>query len=73
MHLVVSKAAGPGSLDPLYELEGIDLPIGDVRWTQKRNFQAILEAIKNGSLNVKELITERVPLDDYNQIYENID
>ena len=39
VELVVSRVAGPGSLDPLYELEGIDLPIGDVRWTQKRNLE----------------------------------
>ena len=32
----------------------------------------MLEAIKNGNLNVKELITERVPLEDYNQIYDHM-
>ena len=69
----VSCSYGPGRYDDFYEQKGIDYPLPYVRWTEKRNFEAILEAIKNGSLNVKELITERVPLEDYNQIYENID
>ena len=45
VELVVSKAAGPGSLDPLYELEGIDLPISEVRWTQKRNLEEFLRLL----------------------------
>lgn len=69
----VSCSYGPGRYDDSYEQKGIDYPLPYVRWTEKRNFKAILEAIKNGSLNVKELITVRVPLEDYNQIYENID
>lgn len=59
IELVVSKAAGPGSLDPLYELEGIDLPIGDVRWTQKRNLQEFLRLIAEGKVDVQSLITHR--------------
>ena len=39
VELVVSKASGPGSLDPIYELQGVDLPIGEVRWTSKRNLE----------------------------------
>ncbi|MBT6439756.1 MAG: zinc-binding alcohol dehydrogenase, partial [Flavobacteriales bacterium] len=65
----VSCSYGPGRYDDQYEQKGIDYPLPYVRWTEKRNFEAILEAIKNGSLNVKDLITERVPLEDYNQIY----
>ena len=68
----VSCSYGPGRYDESYEQKGIDYPLPYVRWTEKRNFEAILEAIKNGSLNVKELITDRVPLEDYNQIYDNM-
>ena len=53
--------------------KGIDYPLPFLRWTEKRNFEAILEAIRIRSLNVNELITDRVSLEDYNQIYENID
>ena len=52
IELVVSRAAGPGSLDPLYELEGVDLPIGEVRWTQKRNLQEFLRLIADKKVDV---------------------
>ncbi len=69
----VSCSYGPGRYDDQYEQKGIDYPLPYVRWTEKRNFEAILNAIKNGSLIVKDLITEKVFLKDYNQIYDNID
>jgi len=43
-----------------------------VRWTEKRNFEAVLEAIKNENLKVKDLITERVVLEDFKQIYNDM-
>ena len=39
---------------------------------RKRNFEAILDAIKNRNLFVKNLITEKVLLNDYDKIYDNI-
>jgi len=69
----VSCSYGPGRYDEDYENKGQDYPLPYVRWTEKRNFEAVLNAIQNGSLNVKELITERVALEDYNQIYDNMD
>lgn len=65
----VSCSYGAGRYDEEYENKGHDYPIGYVRWTEKRNFQAILGAIANGGLNVKSLISEIVDLQDYLQIY----
>lgn len=65
----VSCSYGPGRYDEEYENKGHDYPIGFVRWTEKRNFETILHAISSGSLGVKPLISEIVPLADYNQIY----
>lgn len=65
----VSCSYGPGRYDENYEQKGQDYPIGYVRWTEKRNFEAVLQAISSGQLNVKPLITEKVKLEDYNQIY----
>ncbi|CAM1366712.1 Dehydrogenase [Tenacibaculum sediminilitoris] len=65
----VSCSYGPGRYDEEYEQKGNDYPIGYVRWTEKRNFEAVLNAISNGSLNVKPLITERVPLNEFEKIY----
>ena len=41
----VSCSYGAGRYDDNYELKGYDYPIGYVRWTEKRNFEAILNAI----------------------------
>jgi len=69
----VSCSYGPGRYDDQYEQKGIDYPLPYVRWTEKRNFEAVLNAIQNESLNVNEIITERVPLKNYNHIYKNMD
>ena len=68
----VSCSYGPGRYDDQYEQKGIDYPLPYVRWTEKRNFEAILDAIKNRNLFVKNLITEKVLLNDYDKIYDNI-
>ena len=68
----VSCSYGPGRYDESYEQKGNDYPIGYVRWTEKRNFEAILNAISKKVLNVQPLITERVSLKDYNDIYGNM-
>jgi predicted dehydrogenase/threonine dehydrogenase-like Zn-dependent dehydrogenase len=68
----VSCSYGPGRYDEQYEQNGVDYPLPFVRWTEKRNFETILQAISLGSLNVKPLITEVVPLPDYNSIYGNM-
>ncbi len=68
----VSCSYGPGRYDENYEQKGMDYPLPFVRWTEKRNFQSVLEAISIGKLEVKSLITERVPLGDYKNIYDNI-
>jgi len=65
----VSCSYGPGRYDDDYEQKGQDYPIGFVRWTEKRNFEAILNAIANQSLLVKPLITEVVDLEDFKQVY----
>ena len=75
IELIVSKAAGPGSLDPLYELEGIELPIGEVRWTQKRNLEEFLRLLQIKKINVLALVTHRFQIAEaekaYNQIMSN--
>lgn len=65
----VSCSYGPGRYDDNYEQKGQDYPIGFVRWTEKRNFEAILQAIATGKINVKPLITEVVKLEDYFRVY----
>ena len=65
----VSCSYGAGRYDEEYEQKGHDYPIGYVRWTEKRNFEAVLNAISKKTLDVSPLITDRVPLNDYKKIY----
>lgn len=65
----VSCSYGPGRYDEDYEQKGQDYPIGFVRWTEKRNFEAVLNALSRGTLKVQSLITDRIPLLDYQKIY----
>ena len=65
----VSCSYGPGRYDDDYEQKGIDYPLAFVRWTEKRNFETILQAISSNSIQVEPLITERVLLEDYLKIY----
>ena len=68
----VSCSYGPGRYDEDYEQRGNDYPLAFVRWTEKRNFEALLQAIASQKLQVKEMITEIVSLDDYQDIYGSI-
>lgn len=68
----VSCSYGPGRYDADYEQAGNDYPLPYVRWTEKRNFEAILEAIATGKLSVKEMITEEVHLREFQKIYSGI-
>jgi predicted dehydrogenase/threonine dehydrogenase-like Zn-dependent dehydrogenase len=68
----VSCSYGPGRYDEDYEQKGKDYPLPFVRWTEKRNFEAVLHTIASKSIDVQSLITERVKLDDYQKIYSDM-
>ena len=68
----VSCSYGPGRYDPEYEDRTRDYPRGFVRWTVARNFQAVLEAVKRGQLDVSELITRTMPHADAAEAYDAI-
>jgi predicted dehydrogenase/threonine dehydrogenase-like Zn-dependent dehydrogenase len=68
----VSCSYGPGRYDDDYEQKGKDYPLPFVRWTAKRNFEAVLHAIATKIINVECLITERVKLDEYQKIYSDM-
>ncbi len=66
----VSCSYGPGRYDPEYEGQGKDYPIGFVRWTEQRNFEAVLDLMASGQLDVKPLISHRFKFDDAADAYE---
>lgn len=66
----VSASYGPGRYDPNYEEKGQDYPVGYVRWTQQRNFEAILDMIADGKLDMKPLISHRYDIAEADKAYE---
>jgi predicted dehydrogenase/threonine dehydrogenase-like Zn-dependent dehydrogenase len=66
----VSCSYGPGRYDPEYEQGGRDYPFGLVRWTGQRNFEAILELLAAGTLDVQPLITHRFTLSEAQRAYD---
>lgn len=66
----VSASYGPGRYDPNYEEKGHDYPVGFVRWTEQRNFEAVLDMIADGRLDVKPLISHRFAISDAREAYE---
>ena len=59
----VSCSYGPGRYDDNYEELGQDYPLGFVRWTVQRNFEAVLEMMASGVLRVDDLISHRFHID----------
>lgn len=68
----VSCSYGPGRYDPEYEDRGRDYPFGLVRWTEKRNMEAILGLMAKGRLKLDPLVTARVPIDEAARAYDLI-
>ncbi len=66
----VSCSYGPGRYDSLYEDGGQDYPFGFVRWTEQRNFEAVLDMLADGRLDVHSLISHRFALDQATNAYE---
>ena len=68
----VSCSYGPGRYDPNYEEQGQDYPVGFVRWTEQRNFEAVLDMMADGRLDVKPLISHRFAIDEAEKAYDLI-
>jgi predicted dehydrogenase/threonine dehydrogenase-like Zn-dependent dehydrogenase len=65
----VSASYGPGRYDPNYEDKGQDYPVGFVRWTEQRNFEAVLDMMADGRIDVKPLISHKFAIKDAVQAY----
>jgi predicted dehydrogenase/threonine dehydrogenase-like Zn-dependent dehydrogenase len=67
-----SRSYGPGRYDLAYEEQGNDYPLGYVRWTEGRNFEAVVDLMSKGQLQVKPLITHRFDISHATQAYDVI-
>lgn len=69
----VSCSYGPGRYDSSYELKGQDYPIGFVRWTEQRNFEAILDMMAGGQFDPRPLISHRFEIANAHDAYAALD
>lgn len=67
-----SRSYGPGRYDPTYELDGVDYPIGYVRWTERRNLGCFLDLIASGSIDPEPLISGVFSFGEAAGVYERM-
>ncbi|MCA1648021.1 MAG: bi-domain-containing oxidoreductase [Chloroflexi bacterium] len=66
----LSRSYGPGRYDRSYEEDGVDYPIGYVRWTEQRNMEAFLDLVAAGAVQPARLVTHRVPIAQAERAYQ---
>src|SRR4051812_8887142 len=67
-----SRSYGPGRYDSGYEWGGHDYPIGYVRWTEQRNFEACLHLMAEGKLKLGALTTLYAPFAQALKVYDDL-
>jgi predicted dehydrogenase/threonine dehydrogenase-like Zn-dependent dehydrogenase len=72
IELRLSRSYGPGRYDPQYEENGVDYPIGYVRWTERRNMEAFLSLMADRKINSGVLTTHAFPIDRADEAYDLI-
>ncbi len=69
---LISTSYGPGRYDRKYEDEGIDYPVGYVRWTENRNMKAFVELLSKDAVDVKPLISATYPVEHAQEAYNSL-
>ena len=72
MDVRFSRSYGPGRYDPVYEEQGVDYPIGYVRWTERRNMTSFLDLVSAGKVRLDPIISARYPFADAEQAYQKL-
>lgn len=68
----VSTSYGPGRYDTRYEEDGLDYPVGYVRWTENRNMSAYLGQLARGNVQTAPLIAQTYKLDEAPEAYRRL-
>jgi len=69
LDFVMSTSYGPGRYDKIYELKGVDYPIGYVRWTENRNMIEFVNLLARGAVKVEQLISRSFTIDQAQEAY----
>jgi predicted dehydrogenase/threonine dehydrogenase-like Zn-dependent dehydrogenase len=72
LSLQVSCSYGPGRYDAEYEDKGHDYPLAYVRWTEQRNFEAVLDQLARKAVVVDPLVSHRYPFTRALDAYETV-
>ena len=72
LDFLVSTSYGPGRYDRRYEEEGLDYPIGQVRWTENRNMQEYLALLAAGRVKPVALLETKYPVSDAAAAYAGL-
>jgi predicted dehydrogenase/threonine dehydrogenase-like Zn-dependent dehydrogenase len=73
LSLRFARSYGPGRYEPSYETWGVDFPAGQVRWTEGRNFEAVLDLLAGGRLQVADLVTHTFGIGEAAAAYQLIE
>ncbi|MDX6338675.1 MAG: hypothetical protein QOG05_6015 [Streptosporangiaceae bacterium] len=73
LSLRFARSYGPGRYEPSYEAWGVDFPAGQVRWTEGRNFEAVLDLLAGGRLQVADLVTHSFGIAEADAAYQLIE
>jgi predicted dehydrogenase/threonine dehydrogenase-like Zn-dependent dehydrogenase len=73
LSLRFARSYGPGRYEPSYEAWGVDFPAGQVRWTEGRNFEAVLDLMASGRLAVSDLVTHSFGIGEADAAYRLIE
>lgn len=72
LDLRFSRSYGPGRYDPVYEVQGVDYPVGYVRWTERRNLACFVDLVASGQIDPEPLVSGVFPLDGAVEVYEGL-
>ncbi|MEX2162804.1 MAG: bi-domain-containing oxidoreductase [Sulfuricaulis sp.] len=67
-----SRSYGPGRYDPQYEEQGLDYPIGYVRWTERRNMSSFLDLVTDGRVQLEPIISSVRSFEEAEHVYQEL-
>src|ERR1700753_2804078 len=68
-----ARSYGAGRYEASYEAGGADFRAGQVRWTEGRNFEAVLDLLASGRLAVADLVTHTLGIAEADAAYRLMD
>lgn len=68
----ISSSYGPGRYDTKYEEQGLDYPIGYVRWTENRNMAEYLRLVAEEKIKLLPLVSGTFTVEDAPLAYQSL-